>query len=401
MSALMRVLATAIAVATYVVMGGFFTQNGVILSAAAAHFHVTVAETAPIFSYLTGGNLIGLVACMVAFNVLSIRQVLSAAYAVLVIGVAVLFAAQNLALGEAAIMLCGFGAGVGLSAGAVILAKLYSERARAIAFIATDCSFSLSGYVFPTFAATSIARGWPWQSGYASVAVVAIVALAASFATKLPESRTGATAAKTVGAEPVPRRSRIGIAAFAVALALYLCGQGAFLTWAPQWLTSAFGLSGLDASALIGDYWRASLFGLIFAALVVSRIAPRWVVLGAGVCAVASLTACVVARDAHAFFLAATLFGFTSTSLFKLMISLGSEQLASAPAQLVTFMLLAASVGGTIAPALSALFVAGSSAHAGIVMATICYSGTLLAAILGVFAGYRRPAPVREMPQAA
>ena len=397
----MRGIAAVVAAATYVVMGGFFTQNGVILSAAAAHFHATVAQTAPMFSYLTGGNLIGLILCMGAFHILSIRQVLAIAYAALVTGIALLFAAQQLPAGEAAIMFCGLGAGVGLSAGAVILAKLFTERARAIAFLATDCSFSLAGYLFPAFAAASIARGWPWQSGYAAVGALALVTLVVAFVIRLPDATATSSAQRAQAPKPLPSRARIGVGAFALGLAFYLCGQGAFLTWAPQWLSSAFGLSALDASAVIGTYWRASLFGLIFAALVVSRISPRWVVLVAGACAVASLTACIVARDASTFFLATGMFGFSSTSLFKLQISLGSEQLPSAPPQLVTFMLLSASVGGTIAPALSALFVAQSNAHAGIVMATICYGGTLVAAVAGVFAGYRGALPARAIPEAA
>jgi len=81
------------------------------------------------------------------------------------------------------------------------------------------------------------------------------------------------------------------------------------------------------------------------------------------------------------------------------MISIGSEQIVDAPPQLVTFLLLSASVGGTIAPALSARFVAASGAHAGVVMAAGCYSLTLacILAALVVERTMRRP---RQLPQA-
>ena len=151
---------TAIAIATYIVMGGFFTQSGVILDAAAAYFHTPIPETATLFSYLTGGNLIGLIVCLFAFNVLSIRRVLLLAYLTLFAGVALLGLTRALPAGALAIGLCGFGAGVGLSAGAVIIAKTYVLRSRAVAFLGTDCTFSLSGYVFPAFAANAIALGW-------------------------------------------------------------------------------------------------------------------------------------------------------------------------------------------------------------------------------------------------
>jgi TsgA-like MFS transporter len=67
--------------------------------------------------------------------------------------------------------------------------------------------------------------------------------------------------------------------------------------------------------------------------------------------------------------------------LFKLLISIGSEQVPDAPPQLVTFLLLSASIGGTIAPAVSAWFVTQRGPQAGIVMALVCYAGTLAAAI--------------------
>jgi TsgA-like MFS transporter len=162
---------------------------------------------------------------------------------------------------------------------------------------------------------------------------------------------------------------------------LYLCGQGAFLIWAPQELQTAFGLPALQASPVVGAFWGPSIFGLIAAALLVTRVPPRWVVIGAATFSVASLAVCVLAPDAHTFFAATFAFGFTSTCLFKLMISIGSEQIADAPPQLVTFLLLSASIGGTIAPAVSAWFVNEHGPRAGIIMALACYSGTLAAAV--------------------
>jgi TsgA-like MFS transporter len=373
--------ATAIAIATYIVMGGFFTQSGVILDAAAAYFHTPIPETATLFSYLTGGNLVGLIACLFVFNVLSIRRVLLLAYLTLFAGVALLGLTHALPVGAFAIGLCGFGAGVGLSSGAVIIAKTYSMRSRAVAFLGTDCTFSLSGYVFPALAANAIALGWMWQTGYIAVAAVAALLLVAAAFVTFPVTGRAAAAQPAAERHTPSRRSRAGVGLFALALALYLCGQGAFLIWAPQDLQTVFGLPALRAAPVVGAFWGPSIFGLITAALLVTRVPPRWVVVGAGTLTVASLLACTLAPDAQAFFTATFAFGFTSTCLFKLLISLGSEQIAGAPPQLVTFLLLSASIGGTVAPAVSAWFVNVRGPQAGIVMALVCYSGTLAAAI--------------------
>jgi TsgA-like MFS transporter len=378
--------ATAIAIATYIVMGGFFTQSGVILTAAAAYFRAPIPQTATLFSYLTGGNLIGLIVCLFIFNAFSIRHVLAFAYLSLFAGVALLAVSHALPAGALAIGLCGFGAGVGLSTGAVIIAKTYALRSRAVAFLGTDCTFSLSGYVFPAFAAASIASGWIWQSGYLAVAAVAAVLLvAAAFVRFPPTGRTVAAGPASAPRGASSRATRSAIALFALALGLYLCGQGAFLIWAPQNLETRFGLSAALAAPIIGAFWGPSIFGLVTAALLVTRIPPRAVVIGAATATIASLLACTLAPDAHAFFIATFGFGFASTCLFKLMIAIGSEQIADAPPQLVTFLLLAASVGGTIAPAASAWIVNLRGPHAGIVMALACYV-VMLAATLAALA---------------
>ena len=394
-----KIAPTAIAIATYIVMGGFFTQSGVILDAAAAYFHTPVPQTATLFSYLTGGNLIALIVCLFAFNVFTIRQVLCAAYIALFAGVALLGASRALPVGAIAIGLCGFGAGAGLSSGAVILAKTYRDRSRAVAFLGTDCTFSLSGYVFPAFAANAIAAGWIWQSGYIAVAGIAALLLVAAVFVQLPATGRAVTAAIGVAKRArLPAAVLVRIGLFALALALYLCGQGAFLIWAPNDLETTFGLSAQQAAPVIGAFWGPSIFGLIVAGLIVTRVPPRIVALCAATLTVGSLIAATLAHDAHAFFNATLAFGFTSTCLFKLLISIGSEQIADAPPQLVTFLLLSASVGGTIAPALTAGFVAAHGAPAGITIALICYAGTLIAAAAAV--AFERTGAPRVLPAA-
>lgn len=273
--------------------------------------------------------------------------------------------------------------------------------ARAIAFLGTDCSFSLAGYIFPSLAANAIAAGWAWQTGYLAVAGFAALLLFASAFIAFPAVGRAARRLEP-GALPVPRAgaSTACVALFAFGLASYLCGQGAFLIWAPHVLATAFGLRQVDAAGIIGQFWGPSIFGLLAAASIVTRVAPRIVMIGAAALATVSLAVITGAHDAHGFFAATFAFGFSSTCLFKLMISIGSEQIPHAPPQLVTFLLLSASVGGTLAPAVSARIVAAHGAHAGIVMAACCYALTLGCA-LGALALERMARRPAALPQVA
>jgi TsgA-like MFS transporter len=81
-------------------------------------------------------------------------------------------------------------------------------------------------------------------------------------------------------------------------------------------------------------------------------------------------------------FLSTTLaLGFMTSCIFKLAISVGSQQIHSAPPILVTFLLCAATIGSTVAPALSALVVSMFGVSSAMLMTAI---GFVLVAILVV-----------------
>jgi TsgA-like MFS transporter len=346
--------ATIVAIATYVVVSGIFTQSGEILGPAAAFFHATLPQTAVLFSYLNAGNLAGIIISLIAFPALTIRAVLVIAYVIFFAGIGLLASTHALVVAFAAAALIGCGAGTGLSAGAVILAKLYADRRRAIAFLGTDCAFSATGYVIPGLIGFALAAGWRWQSGYLIVGALPLAIIIATLLIRLPSvarydgiSRTGAPFGATT---PLPRTR---IILFAIALCVYLTGQNIFTIWAPTALQVRFGLTAFRADGIVGTFFGASSFGLVTAALLVTRVSPRAVLLGSICASVIVTLSLIFARSADAFFALTAVFGFCSTAMFKLLISIGSEQMSPAPPRLVTLLLFCASLGGILAPALS------------------------------------------------
>ena len=379
-----KIPATAVAVATYVVVAGIFTQGGVILEPAAAHYHVSLAEAASLFSSASAGNLAGIVLSTLIFAVFSIRRILIGAYLALFAGVATIVLTPHISVAYGAMFVIGLGVGTGLSAGAVILAKLYVDRARAVAFLSTDCAFSGTGFVIPAVAAALIAAGWIWQSGYLIVAAIALVALVAALIVPLPAT-TGPRAAVDVTLEPRRPRAFLTIGLFAAGITAYLTGQTSFTLWAPTVLHDVFHLGSLQAGGIVSSFFGPSSLGLVTAALVVSRVPPRAVLLFAlGMGVALSLTLALVA-NAHVFFLVTFAFGFTTTCMFKIMISIGSEQLPGSPPSLVTFLLLCSGIGSTIAPLLSGYVVKTAGLHASLWCAFAFHTATaaiVIAALL-------------------
>jgi TsgA-like MFS transporter len=364
---------TIIAIATYVIVSGIFTQSGVILGPAAHFFHTGVADTALLFAYLNAGNLCGIAVSLIAFPALTIRQVIVAAYALLFAGIALMNATHDLHVAFGAAVAIGTGAGTGLSAGAVILSRTFADRRRAIAFLGTDCAFSGAGYVVPSLVGLALAAGWRWQSGYLLIAVLPVLVLIAALRIRFP-SVLGAAESLHVPAEPIKGSAYLRVGLFAAALAAYLTGQNVFTIWAPTVLATSFGIAALQAGGIVGMFFGASSFGLISAALLVTRVSPRTVL----VCSMAAATGVTLllafTPTAGLFFGLTLIFGFTSTSMFKLMISIGSEQIPSSPPRLVTFLLLCAGLGGIAAPAISAPLVKADGAHPSLFLCCACYA---------------------------
>jgi MFS transporter, TsgA protein len=321
------------------------------------------------------------------------------AYSTVFVGVAAFATTHTFAVACAAIGVIGFGGAIGLSAGAVTISKLYAENRRAVAFLCTDCAFSVAGFIFPALASGMIARGLHWQTGYVLVAGVAALVLVATFWIRFPQ--TGRAPALARERTPRPDAATIvRVLLFGAALCVYLCGQSAFLLWAPHYLQTVLALPAAQADGIVGSFWGPSIFGLITAAFVVSRIPPRLVLLVAASAAVVCTLLLASTASAAIFFEATLAFGFCSTCLYKLMISLGTEQVAAAPPQLVTFLLFSGALGGTIGPALSGRVVHAFGLHAGPAMAFVCYAATLALIVFALVLErtVQRDVPVNALP---
>lgn len=356
-------------------MAGLLTQIGVILNAVSSSLQSTPAQTVGVFSWLTGGALCGTFASLFLYAKYSLKPILFSNYLVFILATLVLVVCEPTTFFSlsACLFVLGFCCGCGLAGGAVIISKIYREAQRASAFIATDCSFSAAGYVFPSLAAVLLIGMTSWTLSYAAVATLAVIILVLTFIVKFPETEADKThnvsALRQFTAILTPR-----VVLVAVGVCAYLISQTTFLTWAPNYLQAQFGLEEGQSASVIGNYWGMSIFGLISAAILVNKIPQRPFLMAVTLLASVITLGFVVIQSASHFLLLSYIFGFVTTCTYKIAMSVGSQQLPNAPAVLVTFLLFSGSVGSTIAPALSGLVVEAFSVESAITMTWLGYS---------------------------
>ena len=377
-----KIALTVVAFMTYMVMAGLMTQIGVLISPMSDYLGISITAAASMFSLLTGGTFAGTFVAMLVYSRFPIQRIFQCNYLAFLV-LLILLVSLDIRLQSVVsvyLFLLGLCCGVGLAGGAVLIAKIYNEQKRASAFLATDCSFSLAGFIYPSLAVVLLAANQLWTVSYAAVGVLAILILIASFILSFPEN------SQVVETEQVasPKQTNIWtprVFIIAIALCCYLATQTTFLTWAPNYLQQALGLDASQAAAAVGNYWGPSVFGLLTVTLLVIKVPTRPLLLAVIAIAIILSTLLYTTQDPDWFLTVTLSLGFMTSCIFKLAISVGSQQIHNAPPILVTFLLCAATVGSTIAPALSALVVSIFGVSSAMLMTVI---GFVLVAILVV-----------------
>lgn len=369
---------------TYMIMAGLLTQIGIVIGPMAEYLSISITDSAALFSYLTGGTLVGTFISMVVYARFEIRQILRVTYAIFLV---ILAALAFLNLKSSLLISCylfalGACCGAGLSGGAVVISKIFDEDKRASAFIATDCAFSASGYIFPTLATLMLAANMAWTSAYGIVGIIAIVVLISTFVLRYPPGdRVDETRGDAPPSASLKDIMTARVLLMGLALGLYLFAQSTFLTWAPSYLQQTFGLSSGAAGAAVGNYWGPSVFGLITAAIVVNKIPARLMLVTVIVIAIFVTSFLSLTRDPKLFLTLTLAFGFLTSCVYKLGISVGSQQIKNSPAVLVTFLLTCGTVGSTMAPALSAAIVERFGVASAMTMTAIAFLAVCAAVV--------------------
>ncbi len=377
-----KVALTLLAFMTYMVMAGLMTQIGVLISPMSDYLGISITASASMFSLLTGGTFAGTFVAMLVYSRFPIQHILQCNYLTFLV-LLILLVSLDIRLQwvvSVYLFMLGLCCGVGLAGGAVLIAKLYNEQKRASAFLATDCSFSLGGYIFPSLAIVLLAANQLWMVSYATVGVLVILILVACFFLSFPENSEVAETGLVATAKPTniwtPR-----VFIIALALCCYLITQTTFLTWAPNYLQQVLGVDATQAASAIGNYWGPSIFGLLTVTLLVIKVPTRPLLLTVMLIAIILSILLYTTQDPDWFLTITLALGFMTSCIFKLAISVGSQQVHSAPPILVTFLLCAATIGSTAAPALSALVVSIFGVSSAMLMTVI---GFVLVAMLVV-----------------
>jgi TsgA-like MFS transporter len=167
-----------------------------------------------------------------------------------------------------------------------------------------------------------------------------------------------------------------------IALFLYALGQYSIVFWLPNYAATMLGATREQAGALVGQFWLGMFLAQLFVA---------WWVLKIGVGRLAPIAAVMTACSSIPLWLVhdpallpycALAWGVANLSLLKALLSFATTMVKVPDARLVSGLLLGATLGTAISPAVSSLIVAGSDVHAVLIFGTCCHVAMMLLVLL-------------------
>lgn len=357
----------------YAVMSGMLAPIGLLSPELAEIFGLAGTEITRRFSWLTIGILIGALLAVEITPRVSLRPLLIVLYSTLALAVMSLRLHSNEVLIWPAVGLVGIICGIGLSSAALIIARSYQSDQRASMLVITDGCFSLAGVGVSLIAGFALAADWHWSATYMCVGILAIGIVLLSVNSTFPAAPAG----------EATQESRLwppSAWACVAGLFFYTLGQNAMLWWLPQHLTEAMGAEKTQASRVVANYWLGMFLAQIFTAWFVFRIGlNRLLAIAVVSCALASAPLWLL--DSSQWVVAmALIFGFFNLGLLKLLISFASEKLPTPTPRLISTLLLGATTGTALSPAITSSVVEWTSVRGVLIFGSCCF--TLLAVVV-------------------
>ncbi|MBO6557405.1 MAG: MFS transporter TsgA [Pseudomonadales bacterium] len=359
---------TLLAFLTYFVMSAMLTPIGIISIPMAEHFGQSVPEVTRQFSWLTGGILVGAVVALMIYDFAGLRQVFLGTYGVMTLALLSLMVLDSLTMVSLSLGIVGTGCGIGLAGAAIVISLTYDENRRASMLVLTDSCFSIAGFVAASFTTFLIARNFGWSTTYQMLALVTVTIIGLAILSLFPRTSTEQAGESSASPWPFP------VWLCVISLFLYTLGQYAILFWLPSYAMTALTADEGAAGNLVGQFWLGMFLAQLFAAWWVLKIGVRKLVLiGSITTCIATIPLWTVADISHLTLLA-LVWGFMNLAMLKAILAFATEMVAIPSPRLVSLMLLGATVGTAVSPAVTSQVVEWTDTRTVLMFGTGCYA---------------------------
>ena len=157
-------------------------------------------------------------------------------------------------------------------------------------------------------------------------------------------------------------------------LFLYTLGQYSILFWLPSYAMTELVAEEGAAGNLVGQFWLGMFFAQLFVAWWVLKIGVRKLVLIGSVTTGIGTIPLWTVTDISYLTMLALLWGFMNLAMLKAILSFATEMVDTPSPRLVSLMLLGATVGTAVSPAVTSQVVEWTDTQTVLMFGTGCYA---------------------------
>ena len=364
-----RVRITLTSFLAYAVMAGMLSQIGIMISPIAEHYGKQTTEVATQFSWLTVGILLGSLASLGIFDFVRLKILQVVVFSGVVLAVSGFYFIDSYSINSLLMGAIGFGCGIALPAAAIVISRTYQPHRRATMLVITDASFSISGTVCTALAIIYFSSNLHWSTGYSTVAIIAFIALCLTLVSGYPEVEAGEKTNPILEVKNWP----VSVFLCMVSLFLYLVGQNFILIWLPTYAQTLPGVTAEAAGSLVSNFWAGMFIGQLAAAGILLRIRSANLTMVAAVLATIATVPLWLIDDIDVLGYLTFAWGMVTLGLLKLILSWATEMVNIPGPRLISVLLMAATMGTAISPALSSALVDATNVQVPLQVGSVCY----------------------------
>lgn len=360
----------------YFVMSAVITPLGIVSQPIADAFSLELTVATALFSWLTTGIFVGSVFAMFVFDWLRIKSVVILSSTLILLSLAVTLQATSSLSFSLFLFFTGLGCGVALSAAAVVITEVYSEKLRPSMLLLTDSFYSGAGTVSTLTGVFLLSQGWQWWSVYLIALGALLLLLALASTSRYP------TKSQEIDSVDSIFSWHPAVYVCGLSLLVYLVGVVTIYSWVPNYAQQALGYQADVAGNLVSRFFSGMFFGQLAMFVLVLKLPIRSLIFSCLTLATIVTLSLWWQTELLSIQLAMLLLGLISGGIFKVLVAYGTTILETPSPKMVSYLLFNTALGTAIAPALSSWVVSQGSINSSMSFATTCYAVALALLLL-------------------
>ncbi len=347
-------LLVACQLATFVI-AGMVTTIGLIVPAAAEHYGVEVTAMAAQFTWFTGAGLVGQLIAFVVFDYFSVKRVLLTSHLVCAAALTAIHFSMQFELLALWFVLFGLAISTAICGSSTLITQLWDGRARQAAIVAQDAMFNGGGVIFAALTTYFLTRALPFSSTY--LVTVAVILFAIALILLSTFERNLAATPGPGGADPLKTEWNPRIILIGISLLVFMTAKITLFIWAPQYITSHFGVSPAVGGTFMSNIFTAALIGSVAGTWLVAHISVRYLVYVFVTLSLASAYLLTRLQNVEHVLLLAFAYGLSVSATFNAYVAFALTQVRAPTHRNIAYMLLMSSLGSSLAPLVSSQIV--------------------------------------------